>query len=59
MNIFWWQTGLHIEPENKKEWEALLLLSTSLNLIDVSQSFPGSPVANSGNQQSVVSVNEP
>lgn len=58
MKVFWWQTGLHIEPENKKEFQALLTLSESLNLVDVGQRVPGCPVANSGNQQSIASVNE-
>jgi hypothetical protein len=26
MKIFWWQLGLHIEPENKEEQAALCLL---------------------------------
>ena len=58
MRVFWWQTGLHIEPENKKEFKALMLLTGSLHLIDLDQAVVGSPSANSGDQQSVIAVNE-
>lgn len=26
MKVFWWQGGLHLEPENKTETDALTLL---------------------------------
>ena len=30
MKVFWWQGGLHAEPENEVETEALLVLSNGL-----------------------------
>ena len=35
MKVYWWQGGVHIEPESTKEREALLIIIESLNLIDV------------------------
>jgi hypothetical protein len=32
MKVFWWQVGLHIEPENDDERKALILLYDSLKL---------------------------
>jgi len=53
MKVFWWQTGLHIEPENAKEFEALCSMTEFLYVVDSGQGVPGSPIVNSGNQQSV------
>ena len=36
MKIFWWQGGLHIEPETKEERSALALLLESTNIISIS-----------------------
>ncbi len=32
MKVFWWQCGLHIEPEKSEESEALILLVDRLGL---------------------------
>lgn len=58
MKVFWRQTGLHIEPENKKEFAALMLVYSTLNRVDVNEGVPRSPVANSCNQQTVRVVNK-
>jgi hypothetical protein len=32
MKVFWWQGGLHAEPETKEEQKALVLLLDSMKL---------------------------
>jgi hypothetical protein len=45
MKIFWWQAGLHIEPETKEEHKALNLLLGSAYMTSIaskSRSLKGS-----------------
>jgi len=58
VKVFWWQTGLHLEPESQNEFEALRLLVKSLNVVDVNHSVPRSPIDNSSDENSVGIVNE-
>ena len=43
MKVFWWQCGLHIEPESKEESKALILLvdSLGLNLFEIGKQRVG------------------
>ena len=34
MRVFWWQAGVHVEPENDEEREALQVLVDSLDVFD-------------------------
>jgi len=38
MRVFWWQEGLHIEPETKEERAALVLLFDGFRKSTVSES---------------------
>ena len=61
MKVYWWQNGLHIEPESEEEFGALKqLFSNSLNLIQITEHASSSPIdgADFGNQDSIVSVHE-
>jgi hypothetical protein len=35
MKVFWWQCGLHIEPENKEESAALQLLVDGIKMTSI------------------------
>lgn len=34
MKVFWWQAGLHLEPETNEEREALVSLVNSVKMVD-------------------------
>jgi len=54
MKVFWWQGGLHIQPESHKEAEALVAVVDSLNLVDVDESPTTGPISGHlANQNSV------
>jgi hypothetical protein len=53
MKVFWWQDGLHIEPKGKAEFDALMLLSNSLNVVDADQRPPRGPISDSRNEKSI------
>lgn len=59
MKVYWWQSGLHIEPENEKEFEALNLLAVSLNLIQIGEEIVRSPISSTNlcDEKSILSVN--
>lgn len=46
MKIFWWQNGLHLEPEGNEERTALILLlnSASITCISGNETLPGTSV---------------
>lgn len=44
MRKYWWNGGLHFEPETDREREALLVLGESLNLVEVDQGIPTGPI---------------
>ena len=48
MKIFWWQAGLHIEPENFAEIEALILLWDSTKKTSIGAEGAGSGRKTSG-----------
>ena len=65
MKIYWWQGGLHIEPQTDKEFAALakvteILEGEWLNGIKIYHSVPTGPVRGleSSNKKPVVRVNE-
>lgn len=43
MKIFWWQAGLHIEPESKEERTALCLLLDSTRFTSIAADGLGQP----------------
>ena len=45
MQVYWWQGGVHVEPESDDERAALFTLAETLNLTDVSQEVDTGPVA--------------
>jgi hypothetical protein len=58
MKVYWWQGGLHLQPENEKESEALGLLTDSLNLVNVDHGVPRGPDTHRGNEDSIVAMHE-
>ena len=44
MKIFWWQGGVHIDPENQEEREALIVLLDNLKILDVKEIIPTPPL---------------
>jgi len=60
MKVFWWQAGLHFEPESEEDSIALSVLAKSLHLTDVDKGLVGGPIgsANLSDDKSVVGVNE-
>jgi hypothetical protein len=59
MKVFWWQAGLHLEPESKLEFKMLNLLSSILNRSEVEQQIVAGPISgNLGDQESVGLMNE-
>jgi hypothetical protein len=44
MKVFWWQAGLHIQPEDKKEAELLVGFVESLKFVDINQGVPTGPI---------------
>ena len=45
MKVYWWQAGLHFEPENEKDSAALAVLAESLKLIEVTEEVNTGPVS--------------
>ena len=60
MRIYWWQGGLHIEPDTDTDRAALEILSDSLKLANVGQGVPGGPIGpiDLDNHQSVIRIDE-
>jgi hypothetical protein len=59
MKIFWWQGGLHIEPESKAEHEAIKILAESLNLVHVNPRLETGPITgNLCHDNTVIAVHE-
>ena len=56
MKMYWWQEGLHIDPESEKDRGLLLLIWKALCLIQINHRVPGGRVAHTGDQQFVVGV---
>ena len=56
MKIYWWQGGVHIEPESAKEREALCKFTELLDVVRVCDGVERSPIGavETGNQQSVI-----
>jgi hypothetical protein len=42
MKIFWWQLGLHLEPETKQEHDALCLLLDNAKFTSIAGTSPTS-----------------
>jgi hypothetical protein len=58
MKLYWWQNGLHLEPESKKEFDALGVLMKELHFLNIDQDFVACPVnGDLADEQSVVDVN--
>jgi hypothetical protein len=60
MRIFWWQAGLHVEPESDHERTALLVLSESLNISGIKKQIVESPISivEGNDQQAVASIDK-
>ena len=60
MKVYWWQGGVHIEPESQEEREALYFLTNKLNLVNLSHEIPAGPVGpiKGINQEPVVAVQD-
>ncbi len=59
MKVFWWQGGLHLEPESGEEAKALESIVTGLHVVDINQSVPSGPIeANLGDKNSVIRMHE-
>jgi hypothetical protein len=57
MKVFWWQAGLHFEPESEEDSSALSVLAMSLNLVQVTEQINTSPIAaDLGNENPVRGV---
>jgi hypothetical protein len=57
MKVFWWQAGLHFEPQNKEDSEALVVIAEALNVINVDQGVQTGPISGHlANQDSVSGV---
>ena len=56
MKVYWWQGGIHIEPESAKEREALFYLTERLKLVQIGHGIEKSPfgTVETGDQQSVI-----
>jgi hypothetical protein len=44
VKVFWFQAGLHFEPETKEEQKALALLLGAIKVVDLKDSAVGSSV---------------
>jgi hypothetical protein len=45
MRVFWWQGGLHVEPNGPIELAALKVLCEGLNVGELSHEVHGGPIA--------------
>ena len=56
MKIYWWQGGVHIEPESAKERESLCNFTEHLNISQIGPGIERSPIGTveTGDQQSVI-----
>ncbi len=44
MRAFWWQGGLHIDPQTPEDVEALRGFAATLNVTEVVHGFPDGPI---------------
>ena len=44
MKIYWWQDGVHVKPETEEEREALLVMTKNLDITNLIDEVPTSPV---------------
>lgn len=60
MKIFWWQAGVHVEPENKAERKWLYAMTQMLKRGDINIKEPTTPVPGfqSGDEKTVTRSNE-
>jgi hypothetical protein len=52
MQVYWWQGGLHFQPNSDEEWHVLASLEEvirSLEALDIRFGPPTRPTAESGN----------
>lgn len=61
MKVYWWQAGVHIEPESQEERKALYKTMGNLNLIDLRDKVQTGPSVSIDldDQQPVVGVDKP
>ena len=59
MKVYWWQGGLHLEPESRSEAEALDLVASNLHAVQINEGAATGPVlGNLCDQKPIVSVHE-
>jgi hypothetical protein len=60
MKVFWWQNGLHIQPEDKAEDDALMLLVGKLKIVEAAHEIGDGTVRHIhlDNHDSIVAVNK-
>ncbi len=60
MKVYWWQGGVHVEPENGDERrtlsELVKALQTGLKIIDLGHAIPDGPVLDLDDKKPVVGV---
>ena len=56
MQIYWWQGGVHIEPENEDERAMLFRTTEMLKTINVLD-FSSSAIAYSDDEDTIISIN--
>ena len=56
MKSYWWQGGVHIEPESAEDLEILCKFTEFLDVVQVGHSFESSPIGTveTGDQKSVI-----
>ena len=61
MRIYWWNNGLHVEPQTDAERDALATLTKSLDLADIGHDVPTGPTSavDLNHKQAVVNVDVP
>ena len=58
MKVYWWQAGLHFEPENERDSGALAVLAESLKLGQIAEEINAGPVSGDlGNEKPISVVN--
>ena len=59
MKIYWWQGGVHLEPETDEEREALFILTTQLGCIyPRPDPFIGTHIGQGANEEIIGAVHE-
>ena len=60
MKAYWWQGGVHIEPESDADRDTLVTFVNFLNVVRVEHQIPGGPIVaiKTGNEQPIIEVDK-